>query len=54
MVESKENYKFYLGVKGLTLRAHIKECVCLIEVTVQAESTSYSFMFLIYTTIHYT
>ena len=30
MVDSEENYKFYLGVKGLTLRAHIKECVCLI------------------------
>ena len=34
MVDSKENYTFYLGVKGLTLRAHIKECVCLVEVVV--------------------
>ena len=34
MADSEENYKFYLGVKGLTLRAHIKECVCLREVTV--------------------
>ena len=34
MVDSKKNYKFYLGVKELTLRAHMKECVCLIEVAV--------------------